>query len=427
MSTGVRHTRRAFGAFVAATAAVALTSCGGGSSSSSDGDAVTLEFSQWWAPELPDGALQGIVDDFEKQHANIKVKLISGPYDSTQDQTFTAAASGTLADVVGLDGAWVSDLHKQGALADMTDLMGTAGYDDSQLASQVKLEGKTYMVPVVNFVYPMFVNTDLLTKAGVTGIPATRTAFKAAADEVSAVDAQTKGWVVPLSTENPNGIQNDVMSWAWASGGSMLKDGKPDLTNAAVTSATQFVKDLYDAGDVTPGALTLQETDKVNEFSNGRVGMMIDSLSHIDSIKKASPNLNFTVAPIPVEDGYTGKTGLPYASWGIGVADQSEHKQEAFEFVQYLMSEAVNSKLSTVANAFPGNTTSKPDLSGADPLYQQAFDIYQKSTPVNEFVGLPTADELMRSFDEEFQKSLDGQQSVGQALEAAQTAWESKF
>ncbi|WP_375405223.1 ABC transporter substrate-binding protein [uncultured Amnibacterium sp.] len=426
MSTGARRYWRAAGAIVAIGATIAMTGCSG-STGGGDSGKVTLEFSQWWAPELPKGDLQAIVTDFEKSHKNITVKLISGPYASTQDQTFTAAASGTMADIVGLDGAWVSDLHKQGALANLSDLIKADGYDDSQLASQVKEDGSTYMIPVVNFVYPMFVNNDLLKKAGVTTPPSTRTEFKAAADKLTALGGQTKGWVIPLSTENPNGIQNDLMSWAWASGGTMLKDGQPDVTNASVKSAAAFVKSLYDAKDITPGALTLQETDKVTEFTNGRVGMMIDSLSHIDTIKKAAPNLNFSVIPIPAEDGYTGKRGIPYASWGLGVSDQSDHKTEAFEFVKYLMSTTVNSKLSTEANAFPGNTGSTPDLSNADALYKDAFTIYQDGTPTNEFVGLPTADELMRTFDEQFQKALAGQQTLDQALAATQTAWKRKF
>ena len=428
MGNGARGTWwKVAGVAIATAALMGTAGCGGGDAGTSDGGKVTLEFSQWWAPELPDGALQGVINDFQAANPNIEVKLLSGPYASTQDQTFTAAASGTMADVVGLDGAWVSDLHKQGALADLSGKMKDAGYDYSQLASQVQLEGSTYMIPVVNFVYPLFVNDDLMKKAGVSKTPSTRTEFKDAADKVRKLSPTTKGWIIPLSTENPNGIQNDLMSWVWASGGSMLKDGKPDLTNPAVTSATNFVKDLYDAGDVTKGALTLQETDKVTEFSNGRVGMMIDSLSHIDSIKKASPDLDLSIAPIPAEDGYTGKRGIPYASWGIGVSDTSEHKAEAFKLVSYLMSAEVNSKLSTLANAFPGNTTSTPDFSGSDPLYKEAFDIYKAGYPANEFVGLPTATNLMRTFDEQFQKALTGEQTVDQALQASQTEWAAKF
>ena len=32
-------------------------------------------------------------------------------------------------------------------------------------------------------------------------------------------DKNEFGWVLPLSLETPNGIQNDVMAWVWASGG----------------------------------------------------------------------------------------------------------------------------------------------------------------------------------------------------------------
>ena len=58
----------------------------------------------------------------------------------------------------------------------------------------------------------------------------------------------------------------------------------------------------------------------------------------------------------------TGKRGLPYASWGIGVSEHSEHKEEAFKLVAYLMSEEVNAKLVSIANAFPGNVKAKPDF-----------------------------------------------------------------
>ena len=97
----------------------------------------------------------------------VKVELISGPYSTTKEQVVAGAAAGTMSDVVGLDGAWVSDFVKQGSLASMTDLMGEAGYDDSGLAAQIQLDGATYMIPVVNFVYPVFVNLDLLEAAGI--------------------------------------------------------------------------------------------------------------------------------------------------------------------------------------------------------------------------------------------------------------------
>ena len=114
-----------------ATAALLIAGCGGSSPVESSGDpssgsGVTLEFAQWWEPELPDGFLRGLMDDFEAANPGIQVELLSGPYASTKEQLFAGAAAGTMSDVVGLDGAWVSDFAEQGATTDLSALMAEA-------------------------------------------------------------------------------------------------------------------------------------------------------------------------------------------------------------------------------------------------------------------------------------------------------------
>ena len=137
MSKGARAGRRIAGrrisAVVAAASAMALVAACGGGSGGSDGASggggggtVTLEFSQWWEPELPEGSLRGLMDKFEAANPGIKVKLLSGPFASTKEQMVAGAAAGTMADVVGLDGAWVSDFAKQGAITDLSTLMKDA-------------------------------------------------------------------------------------------------------------------------------------------------------------------------------------------------------------------------------------------------------------------------------------------------------------
>lgn len=436
--------RRVFSALAwASILAVTLSACGGGGADSqqpssnapqtqasgqqASGESVTLEFAQWWEPELPKGDFRSLMDEFESENPGIKVNLLSAPYSSTKDQIVAGAASGQMSDVVGLDGAWVSDFVKQGAIANLSDLMKSANYDDSQLVSQVKLNGSAYMIPVVNFVYPVFINDDLLSAAGIKSAPTTRTEFASAAKAMTNAQKNIYGWILPLSPETPNGIQNDVMSWVWASGKSMLKDGKPDLQNGDVKSAAEYIKGMYDAGVIAPGSFSMKEQDKVEEFTNGRVGMMIDSLAHINTIRESNANLKFSITALPAVDGYTGKRGMPYASWGIGISDNSQHKAEAWKLVEFLMSKDVNSQLSTEANAFPGNTGSVPDSVKSDALFETAFKIYQSGYPANEFVGLPVSEDLMRSFDEQFQPYLQGKQSIDQTLKNAQDAWMKQF
>ncbi|MFJ2543148.1 ABC transporter substrate-binding protein [Microbacterium sp. NPDC087589] len=417
------------GAATAAVTVLAVAGCAAGDSGTDGGDGgdVTIEFAQWWEPELPDGEFRALIDEFEDANPGITVELVSGPYASTKEQLFAGAASGTMPDVVGLDGAWVNDFASQGVISDLSALMEEYDYDDSELASQIQVDGSTYMIPVVNFVYPMFTNDTLLAEAGVTAPPTTRTEFADAASKVSALGGDVSGWVLPLSLEAPNGVQNDVMSWVWASGGSMLKDGQPDLTNDDVTSAVDFIGSMWDDGSIASGSFTMKEQDKVEEFTNGRVGMMIDSLAHINLIRETNPDLQFSISALPAEDGYDGERGIPYASWGIGVAENSEHKEAAFKLVEFLMSEQTNSELSTMANAFPGNSTSVPAFVEDDELFAQAFEIYQAGYPANEFTGLPVAEELMRQLGEQLQSAFDGQQSIDDALQKAQEEWVGEF
>ena len=230
-----------------------------------------------------------------------------------------------------------------------------------------------------------------------------------------------------LSLQSPSSVLNDMMSWVWASGKSMLDDGKPALEGAPVVDMLTFIKQLNDAGVISPGIASKTEQEKVEEFVNGRIGMMVDTLAHVNLIRERNPDLNFDVVPMPVTAGYDGKRGVTYASWGIGIAESSEHKEEAWKLVQYMMREDVNARLVSLANAFPGNVNAKPDFVNSDPVFAKAFEIFQEGYLANEFTGLPEAVDLMREFDVETQKMLEGQQTPEETAAAAQAKWMEKF
>lgn len=390
-------------------------------------DEITLEFQQWWGVELPDGALQEIVDGFTAE-TGVKIELLSNPYADTKTQIAAGAATGTMADVVGLDGSWVYDFAKQGAIANLSELMEADGYDTTQLSGEVKVDGSTYMIPVVNFAYPLYVNLDILEAAGVEEIPATWSDFLAACEAIKA-NTDASAFYIPLNAEAPNGIQNQFMTWLWASGGSMLDNGLPNLVgNEGLEKVVDFVKEMYDNGYLSAGVLAGKEQDMVNEFENGRLAFMVDGISHLTTIKTESPDLNFTVAPQPVMDDFDGVSGMDVANWGIGIASNCEHPEEAIAFVEYMMSPEVNAKLAELANAFPGNNQAEPDYSANDELFLKVFDIFQNDVAINEFTGLPTSEDLMRSFNEQLILFLDGDiDNVADMLSEIQDLWVPAF
>jgi len=410
-----------------AAAAIALAGCsssGDDPSNGSNGNGgkdVTLTFSQWWEVELDEGVMRGLMDQFEEENPGIKVDLISNPYSATVDLQTAAAATGTLADIVAINGASVYDLKQQGAITNLSTLMEDAGYDPSQLVSNDQIDGATYMVRALNFAYPMYYNLDLLNAAGVTDLPETRTEFTAAAAAVTDPDKNIYAWSLPINVQSPAGF--DSQSWLWASGGRFLQDRKPNFETPEIANWLQFLKDQYDAGYITPGAFTQQEQQKVEEFTAGRNAMMNGSLAHISGIRESNPDLNFTIGFVPTVDGFTGTRGLAGASWGMGIAENSDHKAEAWKLIEFIMGTDINSELATEATGFPGNKDSVPGYVDGDPLYELAFQVYQDSEFVTELEGLPNALDLNRNLNENLVKLLNGDATVEQTQASLQEYW----
>ncbi len=382
---------------------------------------VTIEFIQWWEPELPAGSFRAIMDEFEAQNPGIKVKLVSGPYSSTHDQLVSGAATGTLSDVVGLDGNWVWDLAQQGALLPLEDFMQQPGFDANDVAASVKVGDKTYMFAVATFTYSMFVNTELFENAGIP-YPKTRSEFIEAGKKLTDPSKNIYAWDFPFSLLYSSASQDQLMTWVWASGGRMLKDGKPNLVgNQDIIDVLEFIKEGYEAGIVSPGVFSKQSQDMVEEFATGRAAFMINGLSHIAVIRGRNPDLKFDVIPMPVADGYMGISGVMYAPWGIGISANSKHPEEAWKLVSYLMSPEVNSKIAEIASSLPGNK--KATAASTDPVFLNGFKIFQQGELVNEFQGMPVANELSRIFTEEVQKMLQGKQTIHVTMQRFKDKW----
>ncbi|CAM3465433.1 sugar ABC transporter substrate-binding protein [Occultella aeris] len=410
------HRRLVAIAAAGAAAALVLAGC---SSDDGSGDTVTLDFSQWWEVELSEGVMRGLMDRFEEEHPGIEVNLISNPYSATVDLQTAAAATGTLADIVAINGASVYDLQDQGAITDLSALMDDAGFDPAELVSNDQIDGVTYMVRALNFAYPMYYNTDLLDAAGVTELPTTWAEFDEAAAAVTDASSNVYAWSLPINVQSPAGF--DSQSWLWSSGNRMLDDRQPNFETPEVADWLTFLQGQYDGGYVTPGAFTQQEQQKVEEFTAGRNAFLIGSLAHVQGIREANPDLNFSIGSVPAQDGEP--SGIAGASWGLGIAENSEHKEEAWQLIEWLMSEDVNSELATEATGFPGNASSVPGFVDGDPLYELAFEVYSSSEFVTELEGLPQALDLNRNLNENLVRLLQGEASVEQTQASLQEYW----
>lgn len=402
--------KKMFSVAVAGAMVLSLAACGGGGGSESSGsdeggDGVTLKFQQWWGAELPEGYLDDIVAKYEEE-TGVKVELLTAPWADTKTAITAGATNNTIADIISVDGAWLSEFVDMGILTDVE----AAGVDTSLASDVWKVEDKSYVVPINNFAYPMYVNMDILKASGVSEIPTTWNELIDACKKIT--DAGYSAFALNLGTTNANGIQNVFGGTGWASGitlkdesGAYKTEGNEDLKSLA-----ELFKTLYDDGSLYPGMSTLEESEMTSNFAAGNCAFTLASAATMSQFT----DVNFEAVTVPVKDGYEGQSGICYASWAIGISEASENKEEAAKFVNYLLGGldgkdgSVSAGLAATMSAFPNSTVAEPDYSEAPEQFQSFYELYKENYVINEYIGLPNASDVMTSMTNDLVQYLEG-------------------
>lgn len=371
---------------------------------------VTIKFQQWWGAELPSGYLEEICADFEAE-TGIKVELLTAPWSDTKTAITAGATNGTIADVISVDGAWLSEFVEMGIISDIE----AAGFDNSYAGDVWKVDGTSYVVPVLNFTYPMYVNMDILEASGVEEIPTTWTELREVSKQIT--DAGYSAFALNLGTTNANGIQNVFMGTGWGSGITIKDDSGAYVTegNDELSSLAEMFKTLYDDGSLYPGMSTLEEAEMTSNFAAGNCAFTIASAATMSQFE----DLNFEATLVPVKDGYDGQSGICYASWAVGVTESSEYKEEAAMFVNYLLSGddgSASAGLASTMSAFPNSNVASPDYSTAPEQFQSFYELYKENYVINEFIGLPNASHVMTNMTNDLVMYLEGDIEVNEML-----------
>ncbi len=416
--------KKIFALATAAVMAVSMVACGGnapadkpaGSTESAakpaesaepakGGEKVTLKFQQWWGVELPEGYLDDICAKFEAD-TGVKVELISAPWSDTKTAITAGAANNTIADVVSVDGAWLAEFVDMGILADIK----AAGVDETLAGDIWSVNGTQYVVPVNNFTYPLYVNMDILAEAGVDAIPTTWSELIDACAKIT--KSGHSAFALNLGTTNANGIQNVFMGTGWASGIKLKDDSGKYVAagNQELASLTELFKTLYDAGSLYPGMSTLEESEMTSNFAAGNCAFTLASAATMSNFT----DINFAAARVPVKDGFEGKSGIPYASWAVGISESCAHKAEAAKFINYLLGGldgtdgSISAGLAETMTAFPNSVVAEPDYSNTPKQFQDFYEIYKDNYVINEFIGLPNASDVMTNMTNDLVLYLEG-------------------
>jgi raffinose/stachyose/melibiose transport system substrate-binding protein len=323
--------RRQLTTALAVGSVLALAACGGGTGGDTGGT-TTLEFLSWEGEET----MTPVLDAFEKAHPEIKVEAAYSPPVAEYIQTLqTRVLSGTAPDVFLIaaenktnliDGGHVLDLAGEDFLANVPEFnQQTYGRD-----------GAVYGLSLSSWGSGIMYNKELLAKAGADAPPETWEEFL----DLSR-DLEQAGTTPYL--ESLQGMPSVLAAFLGAHSASMDGAMDAEIFDGTSTFEEQWTpsleayNQLFEEGLVTPDVVGLTGEQVIAEFTNGRVAMIPAGPWDVPGIRKAAPDLEFEMVPVPA-----GPDETPYlagaASPGYAINPKSENVDAAKTFLTYLAS-----------------------------------------------------------------------------------------
>lgn len=326
-------------------------------------------------------AITELVKQFnESQDKYEVVEQNQGEYDTLNQKVLGAVVSDELPTMSQLTPSNITDYAGEGILTPLDELLTEEnGFDQALMddiyegfMAGVKMDEQIYVIPFSKSVRLMFVNKDMLDKAGIE-IPKTWEEVKALGDALkeAGIDKPAMGL--------ENGFSMELETMARQNGAVWIADdlSATDIASDKAVEPMQFLKDLIDQGY----ARTAGEDGYMSgPFSQGESALYIGSSAGIPYVLPGVEESGMTLetAEIPVYGDGEALTLFAGNDLGIFESASDEEKAGAISFMAFLLQ--------------ADNTATWATKSGYLPITKSGTEseIWQKYLEENPYVAAAT-------------------------------------
>lgn len=370
------------------------------------GEAVELTFSVWGDPEELQ-ILQEIADAFHEENPNINVTVTVSDWDTYWDKLQTQLAGGTPPDVFAMDAPLYPDYQSRGVLMNLQPLIerdsfDLGGYYEQSLVCYQTDEGY-FGLPRDIQPSVMYFNKDMFDEAGVPYPDETWTWD----------DVITYGQQLTQDTDG-DGTVDQYALWAdlwdmellwgsmiWQFGGEILNEDYTQtlLAEGGAMDAWRLIEQMIFEYGIMPTPSVAEQFG--DPFESGNAAMtpaghwVVPLYSNVD--------FNWDVAPLPQGNERVSMVN----SVGFVIAKDTEHPEEAWSFLKFLVGEPGQSRITSLGLGVP----TLMDIANSDAYLQQ------ETAPINHALFIEAMDyaqvkPCFRGYDEWATIFGDGMYSI---------------
>lgn len=302
------------------------------------GEKITLTY---WGLFEPPELIQPLIEAYQKDHPNVTIEYSQRTYPSLgqyKDTLLSRLQEGVGPDIMRVHPSWLTTFLPELSPAPSAVISYT---DFSSSFYPVAVDSLTvdqaiYALPLGYDGLVVFYNKAMLGKVGLDSPPTTWGEFRRVATQL---------------TERSEG-GNKILQAGVAIGTSTNIDHAPDILGLMlVQSGVEIPRDLGSqaAQDALIFYTNFATKDRVwdetlpeaiSAFARGELAMMLAPSWEFFVVKERNPGLDFAFSPVPQLPVAPGEEGtVNWASfWAEAVSRDSEHAEEAWDFLNYLSS-----------------------------------------------------------------------------------------
>lgn len=400
-----------------------LAACGANDSGDSAGGPVTLRFT-WWGSDARHALTQKVIDAFEAENPNIKVKGEFGEWGGYWDKLATQTAANDSPDIIQMDEKYIAEYGGRGALLDLgKQELNTADFDQ-KLLDTGKVEDELVGLPVGAAVFAFVANPVLFKKYG-EPLPDDATwswdDFAATAKRLA-----NKGRKDGVSGAMLVSGDTEAHLWARQHGDQLFNDkGEIVIKPETLASWWRLSSELTKNG-TSPSAAAQQESQTVGleetplATNKLAIGSMFNT--QLTALEKGSKSgLKLLRVPGQTQSDYAGSYLKPSMYWSV--SSRTKHPKEAAKFLDYLANSPKAADLLLTERGVPANNKLRTAITGklttTDKQAVEFLDVVAKTAapppPVTP-VGGSAIEKILRRQASEV---LFGRATPEQAAEAA--------
>ena len=391
-----------------------LAGCGGDSGKSADGT-TTIKYATYSAGPDHLEDMDAMIEEFEKQHPDIKVEMEVIGFDDYFTKLQTQASSKTLPDVFEMNYENFNTYAGNGVLLDLTDLAdGDEDFSPDMLTGNTyeyfQNDGKLYGLTEKVSDVVLYYNKDMFDAAGLEYPQADWTWD----DLLAASQALTKdgvyGFYAPVT-------YNELYKVVVQNGGALFdEEGNPTIDSAENVEALQWMLDKMLKYHIQPTTEEMSGKTPEDMFKNSEIAMEVTGSWMVTTFADAPFEWD-----IALEPGNTEQVHHVFAD-GIVASADTKNAEAAWKLIKFLSTDPTAAKIRLDSSwdlpATNDESVQEQYTSQEKPEHREViFEAMETG------IMPPVVDhyaEVQNAINEQLNRAVIGQQSAEEALKAAQ-------